>query len=366
MIQIVSAIRASNGVAKFSFRCGISCIKPSLSLIVFAFAINCISTQSQAHEIAIELCTAAESLIKSLDETQTEKLVLKFDDELRTNWQFIPMERQGLGFFDMKPNQRLLAISLLQTGLSHRGFSQSMQIMALEQVLHDLENQNPKRDSEKYHLFIFGTPSNTETWGWRIEGHHLSVSFTIVEGKTVVSTPAFFGANPGEVRTGPAAGLRVLAAEEDLGRLLIKNLSVKQKESAILNEPAPPDVVNGPGRAATPLEPAGIAASELDAGQQSMLRELIDVHVKKSRSELAAEAWQKIEAAGFEKIHFAWSGELQPNKPHYYRVQGPTFIIEYDNTQNDANHVHTVWRDFKNDFGADLLQQHYQSIPHGK
>ncbi len=320
---------------------------------------------ARAHDIASEMTTAANLFLQSLDESQAAAVKFEFDDEMRKDWQFIPMERKGLGLKAMKPNQRLLATSLVQSALSHRGFSTTMKIMALEQVLHEMENKSPKRDPEKYHLFLFGKPSTETPWGWRIEGHHLSISVTIVDGKTVVTTPAFFGANPGEVRQGEFKGLRVLGEEEDLGRKLVKNLTVEQKEMAILDGETPRDVINGPGRSAEALSPMGISASKLTGTQAEMLRKLIATYLGKFRPELAANDWEKIETAGFEKTHFAWSGEITPGKPHYYRVQGPTFILEYDNTQNNANHVHAVWRDFKNDFGDDLLKRHYELAPHG-
>ena len=319
----------------------------------------------QAHDIAREMNAAANLLLRSLDENQKTTIQFEFDDELRKDWQFIPMERKGLGLKAMKPNQLRLAMSLIQTGLSHDGFSTAMQVMSLEQVLHVMENGSAKRDPEKYHLFFFGKPSDDTPWGWRIEGHHLSVSFTIVDGKVSV-VPAFFGANPGEVRQGEMKGLRVLAKEEDLGRSLVKNLTVKQKEIAVLAEDAPADVINGPGRVAAPLDPKGIAAGDLTAAQQEKLRALIDVCLGKVRGELADADRKKIEEAGFENIHFAWAGKIAPGKPHYYRIQGPTFIFEYDNTQNDANHIHVVWRDFQNDFGTDWLKLHYKEVEHAK
>ncbi|MFK7765716.1 MAG: DUF3500 domain-containing protein [Mariniblastus sp.] len=310
------------------------------------------------------MANAATLFLKSLDEEQTKAAMFEFDDELRKDWQFIPMERKGLGLKSMKPNQHHLAMSLVQSALSHRGFSTSMQIMALEQVLHEMEKQNPKRDAAKYHVFFFGKPATDSTWGWRIEGHHLSISFTLVEGKTVVTTPAFFGTNPAEVRQGKLAGLRPLGEEEDLARSLVKKLTVEQKEKAILKIEAPSDVINGPGRVAEPLTPSGIAATEMTEEQTKILRQLVAVYLGKFRTEIAMNDWKKISEAGFEKVHFAWAGKIGIGKPHYFRVQGPTFIMEYDNTQNKANHAHAVWRDFKNDFGEDLLKKHYESVPH--
>ena len=326
-------------------------------------SILCLALAGQtlhAHDAAVEMADAANVFLKSLGESKQKEVTFAFDDKHRKDWQFIPMDRVGLSFGDLEHQQMLLATALLQTGLSHRGYSTSMQIMSLESVLHEMEPLNPKRDPTKYHLFIFGKPSTEQTWGWRIEGHHVSISFTIAGGKEISSTPLFLGASPGEVRVGNLTGMRVLGRQEDLGRALVKNLSVEQKETAIVGSDAPRDVVNGPGVVAEPMQPAGLLAADMNPQQQTMLRKLIDSFVHQLRPELATADLKKIEEAGFEKIGFAWLGKIQPNKPHYFRVQGPTFVLEYDNTQNNANHVHIVWRDFTNDFGADLLKQHYE------
>ncbi len=330
----------------------------SIAIFFFAIFFFAISSAS-AHDVAKEMFNAAELFISSLNDEQKQQLQFEFDDALRKDWQFIPMERQGLGLKAMKPHQRGLALAFAQTGLSHHGFSTAMQVMALEQVLHEMENGNAKRDPAKYHLFLFGKPELGGVWGWRIEGHHLSISFTVT-GEEVSVVPTFFGTNPGEVKQGPMKGLRVLAREEDLGRKLIRNLSVDQKAKAILPGDVPSDVITGPGREAQPLTPMGIPAAEMTEEQKKVLQNLINVYTNKVRWQLAQSDRKRIAAAGFDKIHFAWSGKIQPGSPHYYRIQGPTFIMEYDNTQNDANHVHVVWRDFKNDFGADLLRQHYE------
>lgn len=319
-----------------------------------------------AHDPAEDMLEAMNDFVSSLNEPQREQLSFEFKDELRKDWQFIPMERQGLSLKQMKPHQRHFAMALVQSALSHRGFAMTMKIMALEQVLHEMENGAAKRDPSKYHIFLFGTPAADKTWGWRIEGHHLSISFTVVAGKTVVTTPAFFGSNPGTVPEGrPLAGLRALGEQEESGRSLVKQLSVKQKEIAILNGKTPRNVINGPDRdAAQPVTPKGISAKQMTEPQQELLRKLIATYLGTFRAELADADWKKIDDAGFDEVHFAWAGPIQPGKPHYYRVQGPTFILEYDNVQNKANHVHAVWRDFKNDFGEDLLKQHYQAVPH--
>lgn len=337
------------------------CFSFALVLSTFSF----VSRQSMAHDPAKDMFDATQLFLSSLDEEQKKAISFEFGHELRKDWQFIPMERKGVGLKQMKPHQRHLAMSMVQSALSHRGFATTMKIMALEQVLHEMENGAAKRDPSKYHFFIFGEPAADKTWGWRVEGHHLSISFTVVGGKTVVTTPAFFGSNPGQVPEGNLfAGLRALGDEEELGRSLIKQLTVEQKAKAILEGKAPRDVINGPGRVAMPLDPKGIAASEMTEAQQKILRSVISTYLGKFRTELADRDWKKIEEAGFDKIKFAWAGPIQPGKPHYYRVQGPTFILEYDNVQNKANHVHALWRDFKNDFGEDLLKKHYEKVPH--
>ena len=323
-----------------------------------------LGSAATAHDIAAEMTTAATAFFDALDEKAQAKLTFTFDDENREGWHFIPKERPGLPIGELSPTQHELGIALLKTALSHRGLETSKEIMALESVLREMENGNPKRDPLKYNFYFFGTPSNQQPWGWRIEGHHLSINITIADGQVLSTTPAFMGASPGEVRVGERTGFRALALQEDLGRKLIKNLTVEQKEIAIVSKTAPRDVINGPGTEAKKIEPLGIAASAMTEAQQKMLTELIDCYLDNFRTELCEADRKKIEEGGFEKIHFAWAGFIQPKKPHYYRVQGPTFILEYDNSQNNANHIHTMWRDTENDFGANLLKQHYETVPH--
>lgn len=328
--------------------------------------VSFLSSTATAHDIAAEMTTAAMAFFDALDEKAQAKLTFEFDDENREGWHFIPKERPGLPIGELSPAQHELGIALLKTVLSHRGLETSKEIMSLESVLREMENGNPKRDPLKYNFYLFGEPSNEQPWGWRIEGHHLSINITVAGGEVLSTTPAFLGASPAEVRVGDRTGFRALAVQEDLGRKLIKNLTVKQKEIAIVNETAPRDVINGPGTQAAKLKPLGIAASAMTPEQQKMLTELIDCYLDNFRPELCEADRKKMEEGGFKNIHFAWAGFIQPKKPHYYRVQGPTFIFEYDNTQNNANHVHTMWRDTENDFGVNLLKLHYEKVPHGQ
>ena len=318
-----------------------------------------------AHDIAAEMTVAATAFMDALDQKAQAKLTFAFNDENRKGWHFIPKERPGLPIGELSPVQYELGIALLQTALSHRGLETGKEIMSLESVLREMENGNPKRDPLKYNFYFFGAPSDVQPWGWRIEGHHLSINITIADGEVLSTTPAFWGASPAEVRVGKRTGFRALAQQEDLGRQLVKNLTARQKEIAVVSKKAPRDVINGPETKAKKLEPLGIAASDMTAQQQKLLTELIDCYLDNFRPELCASDRKKIEEGGFENIHFAWAGFIQPQKPHYYRVQGPTFIFEYDNSQSDANHVHTIWRDTENDFGANLLKLHYAKVPHG-
>ena len=311
------------------------------------------------------MAEAATNFLAALSPEQKAKATFAFTSDERVNFHFVPMARKGLPFAEMSPAQRHLANVLLSSALSHRGYFKAATIMSLEQILFELENRAPRRNAELYYFSLFGTPGN-DAWGVRVEGHHLSLNFTI-RGETILATtPSFLGTNPAEVRTGLRAGLRVLAAEEDLGRQLIKSLDAKQRAVAIFDTNAPNDILTGDKRRAWRLEPAGLAASGLNPAQRETLATLIKEYLGRNRTEVAAADWSRIEKAGWEKVYFAWAGGLEPGQAHYYRVQGPTFLFEYDNTQNNANHIHTVWRDLENDFGDDLLKRHYEQSPHTK
>jgi len=335
----------------------------STALACFVSAGSFLSTRADTP--GGEMASAASAFIAALDETQRAKALIPFADAERQNWHFIPLIRRGLTWKDMTPAQRHLATCLLASGLSQRGYIKAKTIMSLEQILLDLEQgKGPVRDPDLYYWAVFGQPSADGTWGWRVEGHHFSANFTIVEGTHVSATPSFFGSNPAEVRQGPRQGLRVLAAEEDLGRELFRSLDAKQRTVAIIADEAFPDVITGDKRKVTPLTPEGLSVSKMSSEQRQILKRLIDEYVRRARPEVADADLAKIEKAGFKNIHFAWAGQDAPGKGTYYRVQGPTFLLEYDCTQNNANHIHAVWRDFSGDFGEDILARHYRETPH--
>lgn len=312
-----------------------------------------------------EMAEAAKKFLAALNEEQNSKASFELENKERHNWHFVPKTRAGLSFKEMTKPQRDLAHALLNSALSQRGYVKVTTIISLENILHDLENKNPRRDTELYHLSIFGSPGATNTWGWRFEGHHLSINFTIVRGKFISTTPMFLGSNPGEVKDGAHKGVRALANEEDLARALVKTFSEEQLKSVVISKEAPRDIITNNSRKAKALEPLGLSYSKMTKGQRDALIKLIEEYLFRNRNEIAEGDLAKIRKAGVDKISFAWAGGIERGEGHYYRIQGPTFLMEYDNTQDKANHVHTTWRDLENDFGEDILQQHYERTNHG-
>ncbi len=314
-----------------------------------------------------EMTTAAHQFIAALSDTQRSQATFAFDADERENWHFIPKDRKGLPLKEMTSAQRHLAYGLLSTGLSQRGYVKAVTIMSLEQILQEMEGPTRRfpRDPELYYVSIFGDPSTTGTWGWRVEGHHLSVNFTLNHGEVVGATPSFLGTNPGEVRSGPRAGVRVLAAEEDLGRELVTSLNDEQRNLAVTDPKAPDDVLTLAARKVEPLPTIGLPLGRLDAKQKELAVRLLREYLGRLRGELADADFARIEKAGIDSIHFVWAGGLKRGERHYYRLQGATFLFEYDNTQNDANHIHAVWREFQGDFGRDVLAAHLET-GHGK
>lgn len=337
-------------------------MKPSLLpyCALAAFALTAFpSARVQAHEAAEAMAAAANDFLNTLEPEKREKATFEMKDSERKNWHFIPTTRNGLSIKEMREDQQHLACALLSTGLSHRGYTQALTVMSLEQVLWELENQSPRRDTEGYFVSIFGKPGEDKVWGWRFEGHHLSLNFTIADNVVVAGTPNFYAANPGMIKDGPRKGLRVLAAEEDEARALVKSLDENQRLTAIIDTAAPADILTGDKPKVEPLENKGILASALAEDQKKALRGLIEVYVRRLRPSIADQDLKKIEEAGFDKIQFAWAGGTEMGQGHYYRVQGPTFLLEYANVQNDAYHPHAVWRDFDGDFGEDVLRKHF-------
>jgi Protein of unknown function (DUF3500) len=322
------------------------------------------------------MASAATAFLNGLSAEQRQKAVFPFDSDERTHWNFIPIEafpRNGLTVNEMNEAQRKLAHSLLKAGLSQRGYLTASAIMDLETLLGDLEQQarnvgqqaeGMRRDPGRYFFSVFGTPSAKGNWGWRAEGHHVSVHFTVVNGSMVASSPTMFGSNPAEVREGPKKGLRILGDQEDAARALLLALDDTQRAKAVIQNVALNEIVTTNKIEVSPLSPVGITADAMTPAQRDLLMKVVDTYVSKMADDIAADRMAKIRKAGVEKIGFAWAGESERGKKHYYRVQGPTFLIEHDNSQNNGNHIHSVWRDFNGDFGRDLLREHLKAVAH--
>jgi hypothetical protein len=319
---------------------------------------------AQADRPESRMARAAAALLATLHPDQAAKIRWPFDSDERFNWHFVPRERQGLSLKAMTQAQRDAAIDLLRAGLSAKGYSKAETIRSLEIVLHALEG-TARRDPDQYYFTIFGEPGS-DRWGWRYEGHHISQNWTVVNGNALATTPQFFGANPAEVREGPQKGTRALAVEEDLAYELLRSLDETQRKTAIIDPKAPNDVLTTNSREAAIQEDRGLAYAQMNASQKALLMKLVEANAAAQPDAVARERVAKLKAAGLDKIKFAWMGALEPGQGHYYRVQGPTFLIEFDNTQNNANHIHLVWRDFKGDWGRDLLAEHYKTSQHGQ
>jgi hypothetical protein len=311
------------------------------------------------------MVTAANQFLGALTPEQRAKAAFAVDNNTeRMRFNFIPTEafpRNGLTLKEMTEPQRKLAHELLKTGLSDRGYLTYTQIMALEDVLKVIEQPARfDRDRERYFFSVFGTPAEKGAWSWRVEGHHISLHFTMLNG-TAIANPTFAGTNPAEVREGGEKGKRVLGMQEDAGRALVMAFDAGQRATATINAVAPNEIVTTNQLDIKPLSPEGIRWSAMTPAQRDLLTKLLDSYIGLMAPEISADRMARIKAAGMENVAFAWAGPVERGQKHYFRVQGPTFLIEFDNTQNDGNHVHSIWRDFKDDFGRDLLREHVKA-----
>jgi len=249
------------------------------------------------------------------------------------------------------------AMALLKSGLSEAGYDQAVDVMSLEEVLYlleggDRETRRSKRDPQKYFVSIFGKPGDKGTWGWRFEGHHLSLNYVIIDGVVKSSTPEFFGANPGLINAGPKRAIRVLGPEEELGRSVLKSCTPAQQKVCWIEKEAPDDLRGGGVAQPETTAPVGLAIGKMSDDQKKLMAELLKEYLKNMPDDIVKERRNQINTAGLDNIYFAWWGSSERNERHYYRVQGPTFLIEYNNTQQSANHVHSIWRNMAGDFNV--------------
>lgn len=342
-------------------------MKPIALLFVFAsFGFLCCQSQTKQTETN-NMAAVAGKFLQSLNSEQKAKAQFSLDDEERYNWHFVPKDRKGIALRELNGTQHEAAMALLRSALSDAGFNKTNAIIKLEIVLREVEQANEEyRNPGKYYFSIFGTPARDAIWGWRLEGHHVSLNFSSKDNQLISGTPGFMGANPALVLSGSQKGLQVLKDETLLGFALLRSLDAQQKEKAIIQAKAPNDIITGASRKAMIKDPKGIMYSELNADQKKAFMRVLNLYIQRYKQSFAEQMMKDLETAGFNNLQFAWAGAEQPGvgNGHYYRIQGPTIIIEYDNTQNNANHVHTVIRDLKNDFGGDQLLDHYKNGKH--
>jgi hypothetical protein len=320
-------------------------------------------TASQFGEAPPSPAETALRFINSLSPEQKQKAVLAFEERSRSEWTYLPVTsnpRQGMPLKELDAKQKGLLNDLLQAYLSQEGYAKTRAVLVLEQVLYELSGHSDLRDPGLYVVAIYGTPGKDPVWGWKFEGHHISLNFTVVKDRTAFA-PFFFGANPAEVKEGPQKGLRVLKAEEDLALELVQALSPEQRAKAIFEPKAFADIVTASAAQVNPLEPVGIAAQELTPAQKTLLGRLLNTYLSAMPAALSEARLKRMAREDGTSIRFGWAGATRRGQPHYYRIQGKTFLIEFDNTQNNANHIHSVWRDFTGDFGRDLLREHYRT-----
>ena len=313
----------------------------------------------------MNVAAAALDWLATLDPSRRAQATFPFDSSERFVWAYVPGPRRGLSLGEMTPAQRDAALGVTKAALSERGAREVESIIALEAILGDIERRNgraghERRDPGRYWLAIFGEPAGLGPWSLRLEGHHISINVAVEDGAIVAATPSFLGSNPATVPDGRAAGHRAIDGEETLARAFLTTLTESQRQLAIVDPVAPPDILSGTGRRANLGEvPSGIRRDQLDASQANAFDRIVRHYLGRLEAETAQAAWERVDQAGVDAMTFAWAGSVEPGRGHYYSVVGPTTLIEYDNTQNGANHIHSVWRDPANDWGDDVLTAHY-------
>lgn len=341
-------------------------------VFVIIGVLSVLSSAIASDESNVLMIDSASHFLKSLDEEQQKKTKFQFTQENFEAWHYIPMrQRSGIKYADMTPTQVRLADTLVASGLSRIGYHKAKTIMSLEQLVleREMEDGRPSpfvdlRNPDFYYFAIFGEPSSNGLWGWRVEGHHISFHFAMLDGKIITSSPLFMGSEPHEVQDGPRKGIRVLGEEENKARALLNSLDKAQRKTALISDKAPNDIhTRNMSVVSFEVVPQkGLKKSDMTSEQQKLLQILIEEYINNVPLDLRGIRKQRVSESG-DDIYFAWMGDTVPGigHPHYYRVHGTSFLIEYDNIQNNANHVHTVWRDYENDFGRDVLAEHYRS-----
>ena len=329
-------------------------------LLIIAGCMCCLHLQAQ------NLVGSASAFIATLSQDQQAKTLYLFDTTERYRFMYVPLnDRKGISMNELDAKQQLAAMQMLKACLNEATVKKLSSIMLLDNILKELEHRRPDdhyRDPGKYFLTIFGVPSAGAIWGWRFEGHHVAFHFSASKGELVAGTPSFLGSNPAIVQEGPQKGEEVLKEETDKGFALLHALSAEELRKAVIDSVAPGEILTAASRKAMIDHPAGIRYTELSPAHQQMMLQLLGMYIHRYTKLFADNMLKEIQTAGLDKLWFTWAGATEHviGKPYYYRIQGPTVIIEYDNSQNNANHIHTVIRDLNNDFGGDMLLEHYR------
>jgi hypothetical protein len=327
------------------------------------------SPSSLAPALTTAMAERAKTWWQSLDDDQRRRVLAPFDSPDAHTFTYLPGPRPGLALAEMTERQQLLAMKMLESGLSSTGADTARSIMQLESTLREIEREQgdsgwEERDPQHYWFRLLGVPDDFSPWAVHVGGHHLCLHFTIAENH-VAGTPQFFGANPAVVPSGPRAGLQTLPQEEKLARELLASLATDQREQAIISSQAPADIATRRDPVADiGLVPRGLRYEHLDTGQQRQFQRLMHHYLGRLRHDLASTAWRALVDEGLGDVTFAWAGSAEPRSPHYYAVAGQSFLLEYDCVQNGANHVHTVWRDVRSDWGVDVLARHHAAANH--
>ena len=319
-----------------------------------------------AQNVKEDNSSKASAFVHSLNEQQKAKAVFPFDEMNRYDWHYVPasmLARTGLAVKDMDSTQKVAFYELLQSFLSAEGYKRTQNIMSFEYILKELEPTNPHRIPENYFVSVYGKPGTDSVWAWKFTGHHIALNFTIVDNKLAFS-PFLFGSNPAEVKEGPKKGMRIIKDEEDLGFELENSMNAEQKKIALFQLKAFTDIVTTNSAQVGPLQPVGILLKDINNDQKNLVNRIMVAYLSSMPVRLANARMKRIATEDKNDIRFGWAGGLVRGEPHYYRIQGKTFLIEFDNTQNKANHIHMVWRDFNGDYGEDLLKEHYMNSKH--
>jgi len=317
--------------------------------------------------LADRSASAVQALLASLDSSQRVAATAPFDVADHRRWTYLPGGRPGLALARMTADQQMLALGLLDAGASEAGARTARAVVELDMIRRQLAagpGREPDPADHRFWVRILGDPDGDAPWAWRMNGHHLAVHVTVV-GDAITITPHFLGAEPAVVLQGPHRGLRTLPDEEDLARALLSTFDPAQRRLAVASDLAPSDILTRDDPVADPhVIPAGLPYGDMSPKQGELLQRVIRLYFDRAPTQTAASAWRDVLDGNLDGVTFSWSGSDVRGQGHYYAVRGPTFLLEYDNTQDGANHIHSVWRDLRNDWGDDLLAAHYASHQH--